>query len=85
MKRIIISMLFLGVAMSACDNQTTLEKFDASKNDVTRSAKKSINQLSESTCNEGDLECLAKKVGHRTEEGADYVKDKSEEALDKLD
>lgn len=85
MKRIIISMLFLGVAISACDNQSPSEKMDASKNNMMRSAHKTMNRLDESTCNEGDIKCFAEKAEHRTEEGADYVKDKSEEAVDNLD
>jgi hypothetical protein len=73
------------VALTACDNQTKMEKVESSVNDVKRSANKAMHRLDEKTCAESDLECLAEKAKHRTEESYEYVEDKTEEGIDKLD
>jgi hypothetical protein len=85
MRKIFFVLTFILLTLTACDKQTKLEKLDASTNNVTREAEKAVNRLDEKICNESDIECLAEKAKHRTGEGLDYVKDKSKEAVDKLD
>lgn len=82
MKNIILVFLLLGAGISGCDNKTTYEKAEETKNDAKRGAKKTMNRIDEKFCAESDLECLAEKAKHRAEEGADYVEDKAEETVD---
>jgi len=85
MKKIIFSAALLAIMLSACDKQSKFEKVEAVKNNLERSAQKSFNRLDEKVCGDSDVECLAEKTKHRVEEGADYVGDKTQEAVDKID
>lgn len=85
MRKIIFSAALLALMLSACDKQSNIEKVDAAKNNVERSVQKSVNRVDEKICSDNDVECLAEKAKHRVEEGADYVGDKTQEAVDKMD
>lgn len=85
MKINLVALVFIAISVIACNKQDTLEKVEASKNDVEREANKAVNKIEEATCMESDLECLAEKAKNRVEEGVDYVEDKAEEAVDKMD
>lgn len=85
MKMSLIALVFITISVVACNKQDTLEKVEASKNDVERAANEAVNKIDEATCMESDLECLAEKAKNRVEEGVDYVEDKAEEAVDKMD
>ncbi|PIR33359.1 MAG: hypothetical protein COV37_16385 [Bdellovibrio sp. CG11_big_fil_rev_8_21_14_0_20_39_38] len=85
MKKIIFSVALVSLIFSACDKQSNIEKVDAAKNNVERSAQKTFNRMDEKVCSDSDAECLAEKAKHRIEEGADYVGDKTQEAVDKVD
>lgn len=89
-KKILIVFTLGAVALAfspgfSLGDQTTGEKVEAKSHDAKRKVKKSSNRAKEALCAEGDVECAAKKAGHRAEEGADYVGDKASEGADKVD
>lgn len=85
MKAIILSLLMLAGVGFAHAEQTVSEKTNASAHNVKRSMKKGVHKVQEAVCSEGDAKCLAKKGSHKMEEGGDYVKDKTNEGVDKVD
>jgi hypothetical protein len=85
MKTALLAILAIGFMGAAHADQTTGEKATATKNDVKRSAKKKMHKVQEMVCAEGDVECVAEKAKHRTQEGTDYMKDKAKEGVDKAD
>ena len=88
MKTFLLSLLAVmafSVGNFAHAEQTVGESVKATGHDVKRGAKKGMNRMKEAVCAEGDAKCLAKKAGHRMEEGSDYMKDKTTETVDKVD
>ncbi|HSB94893.1 MAG TPA: hypothetical protein VLC91_00480 [Spongiibacteraceae bacterium] len=93
MRILITTMLlsgFIGVAQvgfigAAQANETVSEKVQAAGNDAARTAKKTVHRAEEAICTEGDIKCLAQKAKHRTEEAADYTKDKAKELKNDVD
>ncbi|MFV8259475.1 hypothetical protein ACNQKP_16830 [Bdellovibrio bacteriovorus] len=83
MKHIIVVLALFGFMSVTHAEETVSEKVKSTANDVKRGAKKAMNRAEEAVCMEGDVKCLAKKGQNRVEEGADYVKDKVDEATDK--
>lgn len=66
-------------------DQSTGEKVEAKAKDAKRAVKKKAHRVGEELCQKGDAQCLADKAKNRGTEGADYVKDKADEAKDKID
>ncbi|MGZ3721417.1 MAG: hypothetical protein ACXVA9_00720 [Bdellovibrionales bacterium] len=85
MKAALLAVLAIGFMGAAHAEQTASEKASATKNDVKRSAKKTWHKGTELVCAEGDAKCAAEKAKHRTQEGTDYIKDKTKETVDKVD
>ena len=83
MKSIIVVLALFGFMSVSHAEETVAEKAKETVNDVKRAGKKAIHRAEEALCAEGDLKCLAQKGQNRVEEGADYVKDKVDEATDK--
>ena len=85
MKALIMSLMLVTAFSIAHAEETVGESAKATGHDIKRGAKKGVNRVKEAMCTEGDAKCLAKKAGHRMEEGGDYVKDKANETVDKVD
>ena len=85
MKAIIMSLLMLAGVSFVHAEETVGEKASAGAHNAKRSMKKGMHNVQEAVCAEGDAKCLAKKAGHKMEEGGDYVKDKAVEGKDKVD
>lgn len=84
--KIIIPALFMMLSFgSAFADETASEKVGSTAKDAKRSVKKHVNKAKEAMCAEGDAKCLAKKAKHRVEEGAETVKDKTNDTVDKVD
>ncbi|HEX7675458.1 MAG TPA: hypothetical protein VF412_14880 [Bdellovibrio sp.] len=83
MRNLLVIMAILGVMTIAQAEDTVSSKATETAHDVKRSAKKGLHRVQEATCTEGDLKCAGKKAGNRVKEGADYTKDKVNEATDK--
>jgi hypothetical protein len=83
MKSILIAALAFGFIGFAHAEDSTSDKAETTGNDVKRDVKKKWHHTEEAVCQEGDAKCLAKKAKHRATEGKDYVKDKTNEAVDK--
>lgn len=86
MKTSVILSLLLVLGLGFAHAEETMgEKAKATGHDAKRAMKKGANRVKEAVCMEGDAKCLAKKAGHRMEEGADYVKDKAVETKEAVD
>jgi len=85
MKAIILSLMLLAGVSFVHAEETVGEKASATGHDMKRSMKKGVNNVKEAVCTEGDAKCLAKKAGHKMNEGGDYVKDKAVEGKNKVD
>ncbi len=85
MYKIILFTAALTFVATSYAEETVSEKATAVTKSAKRSVKKGANRVKEAVCSEGDAKCLAKKAGHRLEEGADTVKDKTQEVKDKVD
>ena len=85
MKAIILSLLLLAGVSFVHAEESVGEKASAGAHNVKRSMKKGMHHMQEAVCAEGDAKCLAKKAGHKMDEGGDYVKDKAVEGKDKVD
>lgn len=85
MKSIVLAMALMGVAGIACAEETVTEKMQETGNDMKRGVQKGVNRTKEAVCTDSDAECLAKKAGHRVEEGADSAKDKVKEVKNDID
>jgi predicted Holliday junction resolvase-like endonuclease len=84
-KLLIVAIFSLSLTLTSCFEQTADEKLEAKANDMKRSVKKAIHRVEEATCHEDDVECLKDKAMNRSEEGADYIEDKYDEAVDDVD
>lgn len=83
MKNLILIMAILSVMTIAQAEETVSSKAKVTAHDVKRASKKGVHRVQEATCTENDAKCMAKKAGNRVEEGADYTKDKVNEATEK--
>ena len=85
MKAVLAMIVALGFLNFTHAEESTAEKANAKANDMKRTVKKKGHRVEEMVCAEGDAKCLAKKAGHRGQEGTDYAKDKAKETTDKVD
>ena len=89
MKKTLLSLVavlgMLSVPLASLADENIGEKINKESNTASRKMKKKAHRAKEAACNEGDAKCAGKKVKHRAEEGSDYMKDKAEEAKDKVD
>jgi len=83
MKSLLVAVLALGFMGVAHAESESAQKAETTKNDVKRDVKKGWHRTEESVCAQGDAKCAAKKAKHRVKEGSDYMKDKTQEAVDK--
>ena len=84
LKSMIMILALLGgtVGMVHAD-ESAGEKAEATAHKARRETKKMMHRAQEKVCAEGDAKCLSEKVKHRSQEGSDYLQDKSQEAKDK--
>jgi hypothetical protein len=69
----------IATASEESAKEKTGETAEAAGNSVKRGAKKAKNRVKEAFCTDSDLECKAKKAGHRVSEGAGKLGDKVDE------
>lgn len=81
---VLFACLFVTPKFALAD-ETAKETVNNTGNKISHSAKKLKNRAKEATCSDSDVECKAKKAGHRVGEGADHLKNKAEEKKDKAD
>lgn len=85
MKKTMLCVAMLSFMSFAHAEQSATEKAADMGRDAKHSVKKGANRVKEAVCMEGDLECAAKKAGHRIEEAGSATKNKAKEMADKVD
>lgn len=81
------SLIILAISLSIVDvsaSETISEKAEATAKDIKRDANEAVNRVKEAACTGNDAECAKQKIEHRLEETKDAVKDKSSEAINKI-
>ena len=74
----VVSITFCSGISTSFASETMGEKANEMGQDVKKASKKSVRAVKDKTCEmmNGKMECMAKKMGHKMENGADEVKDK---------
>lgn len=84
MLKILFSIvLALGGIVSLAE-ETSSERATREANEAKRSAKKAMHRTEEATCAKGDMKCTQEKASHRGKEAKDFMKDKADEAGQKM-
>ncbi|MFW5443787.1 MAG: hypothetical protein ACKE51_05730 [Methylococcaceae bacterium] len=62
---------FSVLLIASCSQETIAEKVQVKSNELQRTATEKVHRIEEAVCTGSEVECLAKKVKHRTQETAE--------------
>ena len=83
---IVMSILF-GISQPVFSVETTQEKANTATNEAADGVKRTYRKMKDQVCemNNGKMECVGKKLKHKTQNTSDRIKTKSTEIKDKID